>query len=87
MDIRLCGLIPIFREAGQILDWTEEFTLFGDMCLMAPVALIDKRIRREDIDNSTTKPTTIVDSVLRGFTEARLIVVVLPMLQDGLHVR
>ena len=55
MDIRLFGLIPIVQEAGQILDKTETVTLFNDICLMAPAALIDKRIRWEDIDRHTVR--------------------------------
>jgi hypothetical protein len=55
MDIRLFGLIPIVKQAGQILDQTETVTLFNDMCLMAPATLIDKRIRWEEIDNTTSR--------------------------------
>ena len=55
MDIRLFGLIPIVKQAGQILDKTETVTFFNDMCLMAPATLIDKRIRWEEIDNTTSR--------------------------------
>lgn len=55
MDIRLFGLIPIVKQAGQILDKTETVTLFNDMCLMAPATLIDKRIQWEEIDGARIK--------------------------------
>lgn len=44
MDIRFFGLFPVVREDGKIMDKTETVTFFNDLCLMAPAALIDKRI-------------------------------------------
>jgi hypothetical protein len=55
MDIRLFGLFPIIKQSGNIMNKTETVTLFNDMCLMVPAALIDKRIQWEPIDSLTTE--------------------------------
>ena len=55
MDIRLFGLFPVARQSGQVMDKTETVTLFNDMCLMAPAALIDPRIRWEPGDSLSAK--------------------------------
>lgn len=55
MDIRLFGLFSVANHSGPIMNKTETVTLFNDMCLMAPAALIDKRIRWELIDNNSVK--------------------------------
>jgi hypothetical protein len=55
MDIRLFGLFSIVKQSGEIMNKTETVTLFNDMCLMVPAALIDKRIQWEPIDSLTTK--------------------------------
>ena len=55
MDIRLFGLFPIVKQSGDIMNKTETVTLFNDMCLLVPAALIDNRIQWEPIDSLTTK--------------------------------
>lgn len=50
MDIRLFGLIPVIKQHGGALNKAETVTLLNEICLMAPAALIDKRIRWETID-------------------------------------
>lgn len=55
MDIRLFGLFPIVKQAGEIMNRTETVTLFNDMCLMVPATLIDERIKWEPIDSLTSK--------------------------------
>lgn len=57
MDIRIFGLFPVVRLAGDIMNKTETVTLFNDMCLLAPATLIDKRIGWQDIDSATTRAT------------------------------
>lgn len=55
MDIRLFGMLPVVRHAGPVLDKTETVTLFNDLCLLAPAALIDARIRWEALDSLSAK--------------------------------
>ncbi len=57
MDIRLFGWFPVVYKAGDLMNQTETVTLFNDLCLMAPAALIDDRIVWETIDDSTAKAT------------------------------
>jgi len=57
MDIRLFGLFPVVKQAGDIMNKTETVTLFNDMCLLAPATLIDKRIEWQEIDSTTTMAT------------------------------
>lgn len=51
MDIRLFGMIPVVRHSGAVMNQAETVTFFNDMCMFAPAALIDKRIKWESIDN------------------------------------
>ncbi len=55
MDIRLFGKYHIVNIQGDTLFKTETVTFFNDMCLLAPAALIDKRIRWETIDSFSAK--------------------------------
>jgi hypothetical protein len=55
MDIRLFGLFPVVRQSGPVMDKTETVTLFNDICLLAPAALIDPRISWEARDSLSTK--------------------------------
>lgn len=55
MDIRLFGLISLVKKSGEIMDKTETVTLFNDICLMAPAALIDKRIQWQELDRLRVK--------------------------------
>ncbi|MDR3610518.1 MAG: hypothetical protein P4L27_08155 [Ignavibacteriaceae bacterium] len=55
MRIKLFGLIPIIDIKGRALDTTETVTFFNDMCIMAPAALIDKRIKWEEVDSTCVR--------------------------------
>lgn len=55
MDIRLFGLVPVAQAKGVEMDKAETVTLFNDMCLFAPAALIDKRILWQGIDSTSTR--------------------------------
>jgi len=57
MDIRLFGLFPVVKQAGDIMNKTETVTLFNDMCMLAPATLIDKRIKWQKIDSTMTMAT------------------------------
>lgn len=45
MDIRLLSIFKVEYQSGKVMDVSETVTFFNDMCVMAPGALIDKRIK------------------------------------------
>ena len=51
MQIKLFGLINVVNIRGAIMNKAETVTVFNDLCLMAPAALIDKRIEWTDSDS------------------------------------
>ncbi len=55
MNIKLFGMFSVVQHLGGVMNKTETVTYFNDMCLMAPAALIDKRIKWESIDERTVK--------------------------------
>jgi hypothetical protein len=55
MNIRLFGLFPLIKKSGPQMDTAETVTLFNDMCLLAPAALIDANIKWQLIDDNTVK--------------------------------
>lgn len=57
MDIRIFGIFPVVNIKDEILYQTETVTLFNDMCLFAPAALIDKRITWSEIDSLSVRAT------------------------------
>lgn len=63
MDIRAFGLYPLVRESGTLLNRAETVTLFNDMCLLAPAALVDKRIAWRAVDDSTAAATFTVAGI------------------------
>lgn len=50
MRVRLLGLIPIVDAKGPEMTRAETVTLFNDMCVIAPGALIDPAIRWSAVD-------------------------------------
>lgn len=65
MRVRLLGLFPMVDASGPVMRQAETVTIFNDLCLFAPGALVDPRIRWEEIDAHTVRahytvgPTTI----------------------------
>lgn len=55
MNVKVFGLFFVIGASGDMMNKTETVTLFNDMCLMAPAALIDKGIEWTPIDSLTTK--------------------------------
>lgn len=49
MQVKILSLFPVVDLRGENLTTTETVTLFNDMCLMAPGALIDKRISWKEL--------------------------------------
>jgi hypothetical protein len=50
MRVRLLSLLPVTRSAGADFTRAETVTIFNDLCLLAPAALIDPTIRWEPLD-------------------------------------
>jgi hypothetical protein len=57
MQIKLLGLFNVVNIKGTEMNKAETVTVFNDMCLMAPAALIDKRIEWTPIDGLSAKAT------------------------------
>jgi hypothetical protein len=57
MQIKLFGLFNVVNIKGTEMNKAETVTVFNDMCLMAPAALIDKRIEWTSIDSLSAKAT------------------------------
>jgi hypothetical protein len=51
MRVRLCSLVPIVNATGPIMDRAETVTLFNDMCVLAPAALVDAPITWRTLDD------------------------------------
>lgn len=49
MDIRLFSLLKVQRQEGKEMDIAETVTFFNDLCILAPGALISKKIEWEEI--------------------------------------
>ncbi|MCD1295348.1 hypothetical protein CUJ83_10085 [Methanocella sp. CWC-04] len=55
MHIKIAGLVTVLDSRGPEMRISDTVTLLNDMCLMAPAALIDKRIQWETIDPLTAR--------------------------------
>lgn len=55
MDIRLLSMFKVEYQSGAVMDTSETVTFFNDMCVMAPAALIDKRIEWLEIVGNKVK--------------------------------
>jgi hypothetical protein len=59
MDIRLFGILAVVQAKGDELNMAETVTVFNDLCMFAPAALIDKKIQWETIDELSVKATFV----------------------------
>ncbi len=50
MRVKLCSVVPMVNAAGPDMDRAETVTLFNDVCILAPAALIDAPIVWQDVD-------------------------------------
>ena len=57
MQVKIASLFPIVDIKGEELTTAETVTLFNDMCLLAPTALIDKRISWRTVDTQQVEAT------------------------------
>ena len=55
MHVRLLSLVRIVHAEGPQMTRAETVTLFNDLCLLAPAALIDAAIEWEPIDRSSVR--------------------------------
>jgi hypothetical protein len=55
MDVRIAGLIPVQHLSGDEMTQSETVTLFNDICLLAPAALLDVPVRWEPIDDRSVR--------------------------------
>jgi len=55
MLVKLLSLFPVVDIKGKEMFPTETVTYFNDLCLLAPAALIDKRIQWKTIDDLSVK--------------------------------
>lgn len=51
MTVRLVSLIQLFTVSGPTVTRAETVTLFNDLCVLAPAALIDPSIRWDSVDD------------------------------------
>jgi len=78
MRVRLASLFPIVDASGPMMDRAETVTLFNDLCVFAPGALISPNITWHEIDALTvdatfTNRTHTVSAVLSFNTAGELI--------------
>lgn len=57
MQVKIASLLPIVDIKGDELTTAETVTLFNDICLLAPAALIDRRITWRPIDGQQVEAT------------------------------
>jgi len=57
MRVKLCSVVPMVNAAGPDMDRAETVTLFNDLCILAPAALIDAPILWQPIDDSHVRGT------------------------------
>lgn len=57
INIRLLGFFTVLHQEGDTMNKAETATLFNDMCLPAPATLIDQRIHRAMLHDSTVRGT------------------------------
>jgi Family of unknown function (DUF6544) len=55
MRVRLLSLIPLVTASGPELTRAETVTLFNDVCLLAPAALVDPAIHWDPIDERSAR--------------------------------
>lgn len=50
MRVRLCSVLPVVDAAGPVMDRGETVTVFNDLCVLAPAALVDAPITWQRTD-------------------------------------
>jgi len=52
MRVKLCSVVPMVNASGPDMDRAETVTLFNDLCILAPAALIDAPVVWQPIDDT-----------------------------------
>jgi hypothetical protein len=52
MRVKLCSVVPIVDAAGPEMDRGETVTLFNDICVLAPAALVDAPVVWKTVDDT-----------------------------------
>jgi hypothetical protein len=55
MRVRLLSLVPLVNASGPEVTRAETVTLFNDLCLLAPAALVDPAIRWDPLDERSAR--------------------------------
>ncbi len=63
MDIRLFSLFRVQYQEGKEMDIAETVTFFNDLCILAPGALVSKKIKWEEIDALRIKAIYTEDGI------------------------
>lgn len=63
MDIRPFGLFSVVHFDGSEMNKTETVTFLNDLCLLAPGALVDKRIRWDKVEERSARATLIINEI------------------------
>ena len=78
MRVKLCSFVPMVHAAGPEMDRSETVTVFNDLCLLAPAALIDapitwQPIHANQVRGTLTNGTQSVTADLVFDTEGNLV--------------
>jgi hypothetical protein len=50
MRVRACSIVPVVNASGPVMDRGETVTIFNDLCLFAPAAIVDAPITWHAVD-------------------------------------
>lgn len=59
MRVKACSLVPMVNAAGPDMDQAETVTLFNDLCILAPAAIIDAPVTWQRVDHHHLRGTFI----------------------------
>jgi hypothetical protein len=55
MRVKAAGLVTVVDASGEAMDESETVTMFNDLCVMAPAALVDRAVAWEAVDAATAR--------------------------------
>lgn len=57
MQIRVAGVVDMVDESGDVFTRAETVTMLNDLCIMAPVALLDERMTWQPVNDTSATVT------------------------------
>jgi hypothetical protein len=57
MDVRVAGVVKVVDAKGREMDEGETVTMFNDLCVFAPAALLDAHVKWEELDAHRVRGT------------------------------